>query len=1014
VAAASWTRRLWPAASFQFCFIAALAMLKPAANALVLSRFQASLLPWLYISGSAITGGLAVAGARRRLRPSPIVLSALGGLMSVALLAGAWLEQPGVPVIAYLFAEAFATQVALAFWGRVSDAFDAREARSAFTWINGVGMSGAIFGGSLAQVLARHAGTLALLGAGAALLFAGAVLLSFHRSALEPPHHGELPWVSWRGSLRTPYTQLLAGFILAYATLQIFTDFVFRERAVAHLAEADMADLFAAHQLWTGVFCVAFQFVLAEALLKRLGLLRYVGLVPTVLGGLVVFAWLVPTVSSAWVLKVAEGAASWAVLPVAMQLLYAPLPDEARDAARRTIDGLLRKVGMGLAGAVLLGLGQLAGAAGVLAAAAVLCLAMGAAVLAIRPRYVEVVHTRVAGVSATDAFLADERILVEALDSPSSERVLRALELLEHAGLLRDAQVRALLEHPQAAVRERAVELAQQRRVTSAARALEALVASSERRPRDAAVWALAELNPERAAMVLPDLLGSPDVGLRCAAVGGLLSIEERRFPEARQALQQLLERLPGAAAAERREVAKLLGRLPPNGPREEALKRLLDDGDASVRRLAIASVGRGRVLELAPRLLRFLSWRDERRHARDALAALGDAVVPLLASTLDDRQRSLSLRLQLPRVLRQVATQAAFDALLFSSANDDPSLHYRVGVALAQVHDQRPSIAVDAGRVREALERRRDTSLSLAHVWVDTRAAVGDVSLLTRVLKDRLEQGLELSVWLLGLLHEARALRRAYAHLVGPDPRRRAWALELFDNLLTAEEQALVRPQLALWAEGPPEADPDRFDTSLELLAHSDDFVMRACARQVGRWLGHWPQLIREDDMNEHTVRKLFALEGVEIFAQSDVDDLAAVAAAAREESFKKGEQIYAEGDPGDALYVIVDGSVEARREGEVVLTMRARESFGETSLFDGAPRINEVVALADTRTLVIDRRDFLDLLADRPELLTGMFRVLSRQLKSMVVEVAARRSTTGDVPVPVDSGTRAAPGTK
>jgi hypothetical protein len=28
-------------------------------------------------------------------------------------------------------------------------------------------------------------------------------------------------------------------------------------------------------------------------------------------------------------------------------------------------------------------------------------------------------------------------------------------------------------------------------------------------------------------------------------------------------------------------------------------------------------------------------------------------------------------------------------------------------------------------------------------------------------------------------------------------------------------------------------------------------------------------------------------------------------------------------------------------------------------------------------------------------------MFRVLSRQLKSMVVEVAARRSSTGDVPV-------------
>jgi len=91
----------------------------------------------------------------------------------------------------------------------------------------------------------------------------------------------------------------------------------------------------------------------------------------------------------------------------------------------------------------------------------------------------------------------------------------------------------------------------------------------------------------------------------------------------------------------------------------------------------------------------------------------------------------------------------------------------------------------------------------------------------------------------------------------------------------------------------------------------------------------------------------------------------------------------------------------MEARREGETVLTMKARESFGETSLFDGAPRINEVIATVDSRVLVIDRRDFLDLLADRPELLAGMFRVLSRQLKSMVVEVASRRSNTSDMPV-------------
>lgn len=97
----------------------------------------------------------------------------------------------------------------------------------------------------------------------------------------------------------------------------------------------------------------------------------------------------------------------------------------------------------------------------------------------------------------------------------------------------------------------------------------------------------------------------------------------------------------------------------------------------------------------------------------------------------------------------------------------------------------------------------------------------------------------------------------------------------------------------------------------------------------------------------------------------------------------------------------MIVEGAAEARREGEVVLTMKARESFGETSLFDGAPRINEVIATQDCTVLTIDRRDFLDLLGDRPELLGGMFRVMSRQLKTMVVEVTSRRANTGDLPI-------------
>jgi len=48
----------------------------------------------------------------------------------------------------------------------------------------------------------------------------------------------------------------------------------------------------------------------------------------------------------------------------------------------------------------------------------------------------------------------------------------------------------------------------------------------------------------------------------------------------------------------------------------------------------------------------------------------------------------------------------------------------------------------------------------------------------------------------------------------------------------------------------------------------------------------------------------------------------------------------------------------------------------------------------------LRVDRRDFLDLLSDRPELLKGIFRAVSQQLKQVVVELSDAR--TGEVQVP------------
>ena len=61
-----------------------------------------------------------------------------------------------------------------------------------------------------------------------------------------------------------------------------------------------------------------------------------------------------------------------------------------------------------------------------------------------------------------------------------------------------------------------------------------------------------------------------------------------------------------------------------------------------------------------------------------------------------------------------------------------------------------------------------------------------------------------------------------------------------------------------------------------------------------------------------------------------------------------------------------------------------------------DGAPRPADAIAVTQVRCLALDRGDFLDLVADRPELLKGVFSVVTGQLRKMVELVAPSRSSS------------------
>jgi signal transduction histidine kinase len=104
-------------------------------------------------------------------------------------------------------------------------------------------------------------------------------------------------------------------------------------------------------------------------------------------------------------------------------------------------------------------------------------------------------------------------------------------------------------------------------------------------------------------------------------------------------------------------------------------------------------------------------------------------------------------------------------------------------------------------------------------------------------------------------------------------------------------------------------------------------------------------------------------------LFEGLDEDDLDRLLAGAAVRELAAGTVLLREGEPGESLYVVLDGEVEVgQRHGErdlVIATRGAGEFIGEMALLEGAARSATVRTLVPTRVLTIDRASLATLLA-------------------------------------------------
>ncbi len=464
-------------------------------------------------------------------------------------------------------------------------------------------------------------------------------------------------------------------------------------------------------------------------------------------------------------------------------------------------------------------------------------------------------------------------------------------------------------------------------------------------------------------------------------AVETVLAVADDPSPSVRRLATQLLAGLDDERARDRLRAAAedadpgvaALGAAALGGEPEAAarLRTLATDADPGVRALVVAalatapaSVGTpiavGAIDDPAPAVraaaIRSLAVLDPDVARPSALALLADpsALVRRAASGAVASMADGTVPALLEALGRPATRDAALDALA----------HLELGEHRAEVDELADALIAQA---------TRDRDLADALVGDD-----GATALLRDAVLARGRTTGRTALRALSLTHDDGAsLRTAVENLGSNDGAQAATALETLES---SSAQTLVRPLIPLWDRSEVRHPDGQLD-AIERATHDPDPFIAMCGELVRT------DRAGGDTMTEvHTkmpaMERVLFLRKVPLFEDLNPADLLPIAEVADEQLFADGDRLGIEGEMGDGLHVIVTGSVSVRSGGDPIAERGPGDVVGELSLITARPRMADLVADGDVRTIWITRRAFEGMVHDRPDVAIGVMRVLATRL--------------------------------
>jgi len=826
-----------------FLLIATLLIIKPTINALFLSDVGIEKLPVAFIL-VAVAAGLITTFYSRTLNKIPLgrviqfslivsVIAVTGFSVLLRLnLLGTW-----ILYVFYVWVAVFGVLSASQFWILANIVFNAREAKRLFSVIGGAAIGGGIFGGYLTSVLAPVIGSENLLFVGAGFLMAcvpltraiwnsnqviaQSVFLRKQRMGKVSEH----PYRLILSSKHLSYLALITAISVLVAKLVEYQFSAISSREI--LNEDELAAFFGFWLSTINLLSLLIQLFVTRRVVGVYGVGISLFFLPfgILLGAVAII--ITPALWSAIMIKASDGSLKQSVNKSAIELLAFPIPTEIKNQAKTFIDVFIDSLATGVGGLLLIFLiNALNLPVRFVSVLIVLLLVVWIRlIMRIRREYVNQFKKKLnlekeplrqkghaLDLQNTSVYEGLTRVLKEGSDKQILY-VLRNVNDLPHEKLF--PEIKNLLAHSSPGVVAEAIRKLYYYKSENLSGEISRFVTADHQDLKIASIEYLIEHSGNRMDLIR-QYLAHPDKAVASAAIMALANetrdnIELKRSSGLAELVAFRIENIGTATNEEYtyNETILLLRVIGASNLHDyySFISESLKNPDPGIQESAIRAAGKTLDGFFLPELLSFLTNRELRPVAREAIAAYGYRIFDFLNEQISAGNLSMEIIRELPLIAEETGTQYGVDFLFALLEINDNIVRNQAIQSLARLKSAYPHLVFYNKRIfQNIIEEAKIfmTTLSALNVQQEQMESAGETHRkdifearrnLIDLLERRLDENLTRIFKFLGLKYPPEEIDSIYREIKNPKEEMRANAIEFLDNTLDTNLKKVLMP---------------------------------------------------------------------------------------------------------------------------------------------------------------------------------------------------------------------------